>query len=190
MLRSSCLAWMLPMKHICYLSYNRSGCSSWILFITVVIQAHASSAGCQSRFSFSFLPKRGQNEIVWAIGGGGKYVFMCKACGKLRASGWGACPGKWWFWTFQFGGIWDCRNTYHHHIPDSLLTTVLISCLLVFFLSIRRMSVNSRAPILAYSASAHGRYEYSYPWLSHARTMAHACLPTVACVSLSRLGAE
>ena len=35
----------------------------------------------------------GQNEIVWIIGGGSKYVSMCKACGKL--GGPGECsPGK------------------------------------------------------------------------------------------------
>ena len=133
MLRSSCLAWMLPMKHICYLSYNRSGCSSWISFITVVIQAHASSAGCQSRFSFSFLPKRGQNEIVWVIGGGGKYVFMCKACGKLRASGWGACPGEmvilnlsiWWNLGLQehIPPPYSRQSTQYR--PDLMLTCAL-----------------------------------------------------------------
>ena len=43
-----------------------------------------------SRVSFSFLPKGGQNEIVWVIGGGrGKYVSVCKACGEL--GGQGAC---------------------------------------------------------------------------------------------------
>ena len=102
MLRSSCLAWMLPMKHICYLSYNRSGCSSWILFITVVIQAHASSAGCQSRFSFSFLPKRGQNEIVWAIGGGEASMYSrAKHVANLGRPAGGHAPGNGDFESFN-----------------------------------------------------------------------------------------
>ena len=37
------------------------------------------------RVSSSFCP-RGQNEIVWVVEGG-KYVSVCKACGKLRRSG-------------------------------------------------------------------------------------------------------
>ena len=44
-------------------------------------------------YSFSFLPKGGQNEIVWIIGGGGgKQIFVCKACDKLGGSG-GMLPG-------------------------------------------------------------------------------------------------
>ena len=40
----------------------------------------------------SFVPKGGQNEIVWIIGGAStisvcKGIFMCKACGKLGGSG-------------------------------------------------------------------------------------------------------
>ena len=35
-----------------------------------------------SMVSFSFLPKGGQNEDYWR--GGGKHIFMCKACGKLK----------------------------------------------------------------------------------------------------------
>ena len=38
------------------------------------------------RVSFSFLAKGGQNEIVWTIGGG-KHLFMCKACGKQGVRG-------------------------------------------------------------------------------------------------------
>ena len=33
-----------------------------------------------------FAQGEGQNEIVWIIGGG-KYISMCNACGKLRGSG-------------------------------------------------------------------------------------------------------
>ena len=42
-----------------------------------------------ARVSFSFLAKGEQNEIVWIIGGGGggKHLFMCKACGKLGGPG-------------------------------------------------------------------------------------------------------
>ena len=32
-----------------------------------------------------FQPKREQNEIVWIIGGG-KYIFVYKACGKIGVS--------------------------------------------------------------------------------------------------------
>ena len=52
---------------------------------------------CVCRVSFSFFPKGGQNEIVWSIGegqneiewtiGGGKYVSVCKVCGKLGGVG-------------------------------------------------------------------------------------------------------
>ena len=110
--------------------------------------------------------------------GGGKYVFLCKACGKLRASARGACPGnslvprlpreKCGLETrlpremepFNRCNLVESGTAIIHtatlYIPDCLLNTVLIPCLLVFFLSIRRMSVNSRAAIQAYSGSAHG----------------------------------
>ena len=43
--------------------------------------------GCYSQGFFQlFAQGGGQNEIVWIIGGG-KYVSMCKACGKLGGSG-------------------------------------------------------------------------------------------------------
>ena len=153
MLRSSCLAWMLPMKHICYLSYNRSGCSSWLSFITVVIQAHASSAGCQSRFSFSFLPKRGQNEIVWVIGGRQVCIHV-QSMWQTKGVRPGGMPRE--MEPFNRCNLVESGTAGIHtttiYIPDCLLNTVLIPCLLVFFLSIRRMSAHSRAPIQAYSA--------------------------------------
>ena len=49
---------------------------------------------------------------------GGKYVSMCKACGKLRGSG-GMLPREMLILDLlltQFGGIWDCFHTniiYH-----------------------------------------------------------------------------
>ena len=49
-----------------------------------------------------FLPKGGggANEIVWIIGGGGKYVSVCKAWSKLGGSG-GILPqGNFGFLTF------------------------------------------------------------------------------------------
>ena len=50
-------------------------------------------------FSFRFLPKGGrQNEIVWIIGGG-KHIFVCKACGKLGGSG-GMLSREILIWTF------------------------------------------------------------------------------------------
>ena len=189
MLRSSCLAWMLPMKHICYLSYNRSGCSSWISFITVVIQAHASSAGCQSRFSFSFLPKRGQNDIVWTIGGEASMYSCAKHVANLGRPAGGHAPGNGDFEPFN---LVESGTAGTHTTPIFQTVYSIPSWSHAYLCSFSRYEgcLNSRAPILAYIASAHGWYEYSYPWLSHARTMAHACLPTVARVSLSRLGAE
>ena len=120
MLRSSCLAWMLPMKHICYLLYNRSGCSSWLSFITVVIQAHASCTGCQSRFLSAFYPKGGKMRLYGLLGGG-KYVFMCKACGKLRASARGACPGK---WSLLIDAIWWNLGLQEYIPPPYIFQTV------------------------------------------------------------------
>ena len=43
--------------------------------------------------SFNFLPKGGLNEIIG--GGGGKYVSVCKACGKL-----GGCSPAWEIFDF------------------------------------------------------------------------------------------
>ena len=43
------------------------------------------------------------------LGGGDKYVSVCKAWGKLGGSG-GMLSREFIFWTFyymQFGGIWD-----------------------------------------------------------------------------------
>ena len=40
---------------------------------------------CQGLFQL-FAQGGGQNEIAWIIGGGGKYVPVCKACGKLGES--------------------------------------------------------------------------------------------------------
>ena len=43
--------------------------------------------GYQGFFQF-FCPRGGQNDIVWIIGGGGgKYISVCKACGKLGGAG-------------------------------------------------------------------------------------------------------
>ena len=71
-----------------------------------------------TRLSFSFSPKGGgQNEIVWIIGGG-KYVSVCKACGKLEGSG-DMLPREILILDLllgAFGEIWDCFRTniiYH-----------------------------------------------------------------------------
>ena len=55
-------------------------------------------AVCHDRVSFNFLPKGGQNEIVWIIGGGGKQILVCRACDKLAGSG-GMLP----WGNFHFG---------------------------------------------------------------------------------------
>ena len=59
----------------------------------------------------------------------------------------------------------SCRNTHLPHFLDCLLNTTLIPCLLVFFLSILHERVCDYSEY-----TAHGRYEYSYSWLTHVRT--------------------
>ena len=38
------------------------------------------------RVSFNFLPKGGGAKLLRIIGGGGQYVYVCKACGKVGGS--------------------------------------------------------------------------------------------------------
>ena len=55
------------------------------------------------KVSFSFLPKGDKMDLC---GGEGKYVSVCKACGKLGGSR-GMLPRE----NFIFYGIWDCFHT-------------------------------------------------------------------------------
>ena len=68
---------------------NTECCTSHsVLYVQVAVKVDFMGYYCipSGYVSFSFLPNGGQNEILWIIGGG-KYVFVCKACGKLGGSG-------------------------------------------------------------------------------------------------------
>ena len=62
--------------------------------------------------SFSFLPKGRQNEIVWIIGRD-KYVFVCKACGKLGGSG-DMLPREILILDLLLGAIWSNLGWFSH----------------------------------------------------------------------------
>ena len=48
-------------------------------------------------------------------GGGGKYVSVCKACGKLGGVGLGACsPGKFCLFNLVESGTFFCTSIIHH----------------------------------------------------------------------------
>ena len=71
----------------------------WYPLFVHVLQFHnileiADNIVLVSGFLSAFCPRWVQNDIVCIIGGGGgKYVFVCKTCGKLGGSG-GMLPGK------------------------------------------------------------------------------------------------
>ena len=66
----------------------------------------------------------------------------------------------------------SCRNTHLPHFLDCLLNTTLISCLLCFLsLDTSRTSLRlQQSTKFGNRHTAHGRYEYSYTWLTHVRT--------------------
>ena len=57
------------------------------------------------------------NEVVWIIGGGGggKHIFVCKACGKLGVSGGMLPQGNFDFGPFIRHNLWNLGQFSHKH---------------------------------------------------------------------------
>ena len=103
--------WMVSAKALChyYHVWIDTRFSSPRLFF--IARARGESGNEASRVSFSFSPKE-QNEIVWIIGGG-KYVSVCKTCGKLGGSG-GKLPWEILILDLLLDAVWWNRRLFSH----------------------------------------------------------------------------
>ena len=94
------------MLHVVYTGY--------CFWLFLLIAWHSSKTVC--RVSFSFLPKGAKWDCMdyW----GGKYVFVCKACGKLGGSG-GTLPWEILILNLLLGAIWWNLElfTHKHNLP-------------------------------------------------------------------------